>query len=506
MTGSTRAAQFCYILLLAAHLALVWLLPFFPSQDGPSHLYNLYVLHDLLNSGTTWGNYFSATPHFAPNLGFTLIAYPLASILPPLVTEKLFLSIYIALIGATVPVLMKSLDRPVFPFSYFGLPVIFNHSLLMGFYSYTITVPLFILGFCLAWKVRSRSLFTRFTCFNLTGLIIFYCHIIPFIFFLIAVASITLAEEHGLRKKAGILGVHFMLLIPSILAMIGYLMDGSKRKFHDFSYLVSPERLVSLIKELFSFSTVLFSRWQALPAALFISLAVIIIYSSLKDLWLTRQSCTNIRPSEKALVTMASVLIIAYLLAPFRFGDGSYFNQRFPWVILLILLPLFRLPALSLLQRFGPMLIAVTATAIFASNAVALYQESTKVTRFVGGCSADIPGGAFVMAYKIQNPEVDVLMHAASYYGLFKECVDIGNYEARLDYFQVRFRNDLPPFPSQDQIAYEPGTIRWSDYPSIQYLLAWDLNHGDEEKIGRFFTIIWNDRPMTIWKRKSTGI
>ena len=82
-----------YLLLLAAHIGFIWWLPYFPTQDGPSHLYNMVILRDLLNGGEEWGRYFEYQLRIVPNMGFTLFAYPLLYFFPALIVEKIFLSI-----------------------------------------------------------------------------------------------------------------------------------------------------------------------------------------------------------------------------------------------------------------------------------------------------------------------------------------------------------------------------------------------------------------------------
>ena len=94
-------------------------------------------------------------------------------------------------------------------------------------------------------------------------------------------------------------------------------------------------------------------------------------------------------------------------------------------------------------------------------------------------------------------------MHAASYYGLFKRCVDIGNYETGRDYFPIKFKDTIPKFPSLDQIAYKAETVKWSEYPSIQYVFAWQINNNDAEKLSKFYHILYKKEPFNIWKRNS---
>ena len=177
-------------------------------------------------------------------------------------------------------------------------------------------------------------------------------------------------------------------------------------------------------------------------------------------------------------------------------------------MIFLVLLPVLRIPDIVFFKRFGPIAIAGCVTIFFAFNTVILWNQNLRVEKFLSGLNAGLPRGAFVMTYKHEVAErshVDVLLHAASYYGIFKGCVDIGNYETSLHYFPVHFKNILPAFPSQYQIAYKPASIDWSLYPSIQYLLGWEIAKQNEEKIDKHFHLIEKYEPFSIWKRNQPG-
>lgn len=492
---------YLYILLLVAHVGLIWFLPYFPTQDGPSHIYNLVILRDLINGGKEWGDFFTYQLRAVPNLGFNLIAYPLLGFFPPLLVEKIFITIYIILMGSSVPLFLLTFGRPALPFSYFVFPVVFNFNLLMGFYSYASAVPLFLIFLSLSWKIRNTSIPLRFVCFNLAGLVIFYFHLIPFLFYLLSLMVFTLVEAMGYRRKVTALLKLLIILAPSILNPVLYLLQG-KGALPDLSYLLSIPRYIDLLAELFLFSTLSFSPWQVLPASLLMFLIVLFCYQSMKDYYI-RRKVEDIPSLEKSLVFLASVLTLIYLMAPFHYGDGSYFNQRFPWVILLVLLPLMRIPDTAFFKRFGSISIAGVAGIFFIFNAVILWQQSAKVERFLRGLQADLPRGAFVMTYKTgdERSRVDVLLHAASYYGILKGCIDIGNYETRYDYFPVHFKSNFPLIPSEKEIAYEPSTINWSDYPVIQYLLGWNIGDMEREKLGRYFHIIREEGPLSIWRR-----
>jgi hypothetical protein len=201
---------------------------------------------------------------------------------------------------------------------------------------------------------------------------------------------------------------------------------------------------------------------------------------------------------------------LIYLIAPFQFGGGAFFNQRFPWVIFLIILPLLRIDEKFISKRFV-LISGASITGLFLIvNTAVFWQQSAKVQKFLSGLNAGIPKGAFVMNYNKWDPEphwprIDVLMHAASYYGMFNGCVNIGNYETKYDYFHIHFKDTIPAFPPPAQIGYKVETINLANYPCIQYILGWDINKNDIKKLNQFYHIIYENDPFTIWQRISVS-
>lgn len=497
-----------YLLLLCFHVGLVWILPYFPTQDGPSHVYNLVILKDLLNGGIEWGNYFTYTLYAVPNLGFNLLSYPMLHFFPPFVVEKLFVSIYIILMGVSVPLFLNTFNNKSRSFIYFVFPVIFNFNLLMGFYSFVIAVPLFLIAFSFSWKIRNRSIVFKFIFFNIAGSIIFYCHIIPFVFFLISLSAITVMRSMDFRSKIIEIAKFIVTISPILLNLIYYITYSSQSTLSGTSYSFSVLWSIRLLTELFFFSTLSFSLWQLFPASLLMLLYLLFAWSSVKNIYYKKIRNKNIPDLEKTLLFLASILILIYLFAPFQFGGGSFFNARFPWVILLIMLPLLQIPETVFWKQFAPKILVGIACLFFAFNTVVFWQQSKKVEKYLSGLNINLPKGAYVMTYKMINskaglPRVDVLMHAASYYGVVKSCVNIGNYETDLNYFPIHFKDTVSWFPSTGQIAYKAETIDWPDYPVVQYVFSWEVDEKDTEQLSKFFHIIWKEDSFGIWKRNN---
>ena len=502
---------FCYILFLLVHIGLVWLLPYFPSQDGPSHMYNLLILKDLVNGGKEWGSIYSYHFRATPNLAFLLISYPLLNLFPALVVEKIFISIYILLLGGSVLLFLGTFNEKSLPFIFFVFPVIFSFNLLMGFYSYVITVPFFLIAFSLCWKIRKQNMTWKFFIFNLSAFVLFYFHLIPFVLFLLSLVFITGVRTKGINKNI-ISQLKLLILIsPSLFILFLHLIKSQGDFPADFSYLFSIPWYLYLFRDLLTFSSLTLSPWQMIPGFIFSFLFWYFLFASVFPIFQDRygkgKKAESIPSSVKVLIYFSVTLILIYLVAPSRFGGGDFFNQRFPWLILLILLPILRYDEKLISKRF--VLISGPSIAAFflVINIFVFYQEAIKIKQFSNGLNTDLSKGAYVMIYKRWNPRphwprVDVLRHAASYYGIYKGLADIGNYETVFDYFPVKFKDKTLEFPPIDQIQYKVETIEWGEYPSIRYIFGWNVENEDTKKLKKYFHVILEKHPLSIWERK----
>jgi hypothetical protein len=63
---------------------------------------NLVILYDLIHGAENWGNYFFM--NYVPRLITNLSSLPIRRfIFPPITAEKIFVSLYILLLGTAIP-------------------------------------------------------------------------------------------------------------------------------------------------------------------------------------------------------------------------------------------------------------------------------------------------------------------------------------------------------------------------------------------------------------------
>jgi len=523
-----------YSALVAANIALIWLLPYFPSQDGTTHIYNVVILRDLLHHQGNWQAFYA--PHLelrpVPNLGFHLVAYPLLSILRPLAVERVFCSLYILLLGLSVPAFLKGFDQPVFPVSYFAFVAIFNRLFLLGFYNNVVGVPLFLFALAVVWKLRRKSWGLRAIVLNLLGLALFVVHLVPFVIFVLAASAMAATEADSWRERFRDLARLLLVAIPLFVLMglyagtqvhhfgfslgtvtvqpkitgSGTALPAPPSSSHHLGFLGVYPRLLDVA----SFSGLSFSVWHTLPGLGALLLLLIGLGQALIRPAPATASQDDFAWKSRFLGLLCAGLVILCLFAPGWVLGSGFLNLRLPVVILLLGLPLLSPDGRWLSGRSYGRLLALLAVATLLLNAAMLWQESEKVAEFVRGVQAPIPPGSTVLTADFEPHRMiggyrlvpDPLIHASAYYGLHG-AVDLNNFEATLPYFLTRALHPLP----EDLLteAYlNPRAVDWKSLPQVQYLLCWKLGDDDSLLLSPQFDLFWKDSatPLTIWKRR----
>lgn len=496
------AQTFIYFALVAAHVALVWLLPYFPSNDGPNHVYNLVVLRDLLHGTGGWEPYYALTLHVAPNLGFTLFAYPWLAILPPVAVERVFLTIYVLLFAASVPLWLRAFRRAAFPLSYFAFVALFSMPVMMGFYSEIIGTPLLLLAVALAWKMRESRTWLRVLAMNLAGLALFVVHLIPFAIYLLAVTLAAFAEERPWRAGMRRAAVQLIALLPCILpAALFYFAHHAPAPVH---WSIQPG---NQLRDLLSFGEYSYSYWQLVPGLAACALVLLALPRAFRERSARSESEGNAESAAcRFLAVLSLVLVFAFLYAPDTLAGGAELQRRLPPLILLFGLPLLTPGTPRIRPRRYAQVAAAVAVLALAVNAGVFWQQSRRVAQFVRGTAAPLPPHALLISLQLDDRKhafPDPLFHAGSYYGL-AGAVDLGQYlttHMSDAYFQLHFRE---PVSEQAVTDVFNGKVRpASAVPQVQFALCWSPGDACRENLSPDFSPFWSEdgNPLSIWKR-----
>ena len=147
-----------FALFVLLYLLPLWAVERVPTNDGPSHLYNAWLLREL-----AWGD-----PHPALDAAFDVRAEPipnwlghaalalLMGVVSPAAAEKLLLSACIVLFLLALRYLAGSVEPEARRYAWLGFPLAYNFLFQVGFTNYCFGLGLAMLAVGVWWRRRER--------------------------------------------------------------------------------------------------------------------------------------------------------------------------------------------------------------------------------------------------------------------------------------------------------------------------------------------------------------
>ena len=217
MDKTIRILLICGVLLC---LLQVWLPDYYMTGDGPCHLYNAQILHDLWSQKNKhfYENFYTIVYQPNPNWMATVIMSLLLYIVKGIIAEKIFLTLYIlSFTGGYYLLLRKiSVDRSwlliIFLF-------VFPHTLAKGFYNFSFSIAFYFwvvwawLRFLEKRDMRNAGLFFTFTA------LLFFTHLLSFIFAAITCGALVLSYTIAHRNE-NIKGYGRLFFIKNVFFLI----------------------------------------------------------------------------------------------------------------------------------------------------------------------------------------------------------------------------------------------------------------------------------------------
>lgn len=403
-----------FLALAAVQLAPFWSVHYLPLGDGPAHVYNAWVLHELL-SGNAPPNiaahyHIDWRPH--PNWTGHAVMALLMFLVPPLVAEKLLLTLILAtlFIGAWLLATAVHPKNDVYAFAVFAFT--YAQSLIAGYYNYSLSVGLFLIVLAMWWRRKPVWLI---------ALLLVLCYFTHPMATVLACGSVGLLSLLHRRWK------DLLALIPvAPLMLLSNVAGSGPRQFH-IDWAAASVLLRFDVLHVFDL--------RQRP----ISLAISLVYAALIVLTLVRER----RRPENALAVIALIFAGTMFWLPVAAGTRDLFLQRTSLFLFLTLAAWFT-PKVG--KRIRAALLAILSI-IAVANAVIHIERFRHFSR-------DLT--AFIRAFDAIEPETTLLPllftpftseslvplypHAVSYVALEKRLVHLANYEPVANYFPVANR------------------------------------------------------------------
>jgi hypothetical protein len=493
-----------FVAMVVLHVVPIWVFPYFPSQDGPVHVFNASVIRDYdAPSSGLLREYFTLNPSPVPTWFVDLLLTALLCLVPHHVAEKVLLTAYVALFPLGMRYSILGINRRARFLSIMAFPFIYNWFFQMGFYGFSLGLPtmFFAVGY---WLRHGRQL-TQNNIVILSGslIVLYLCHPLPLL-------------------------ISYLTLVTLALSRIGIdWANAYKRATFDWRRIaltlcrVALPLFTAFLPSLVLFAVfllpnkVFYTPGPTLRTRLFDFLCLVSLTSfDQRELWFTVGfvcvvafaflACVPARLSERRLDNWDGFLVVIvvctclYFLAPETKvatratwkATPNYVVMRLnmvPFVMVIFWLAAQRHLVFS--RRILQAACAVGSLGLLGIRCAKYAQFNDYIAEYLS-ITSRIQAGATLLQLDVSdgNPDpstralrlVSPLRHASHYVASERRLVAFDNYQAATGYFPVLFRPTRNPYIAMGNIEQTPPRVNFIDYAAqtggqVDYVL---LLHG----------------------------
>ena len=363
------------IVLLVIHLLPVWGFKYFPTQDGASHIYNSYVLKEYhKHENYRLREVYELNATLFPNWTSHLLLASLLYVFPPLVCEKIVLTLCIGLLPLSLFYFLNGVEKRNMVFGLVGFIYAYNYLLHMGFYNFVLSMSLFFFSLGYWWRVKDNLRLTNMIVLYTLLLATYFTHYHSYALLIVSLTFFALyrpvysvlQEVFGYKETSQPLRHRFtdsmMKRKPTLIFLVG-LIPAYFILFSYYFYLSSTHgtdgdhKGVQWLNDYFFSmkSLVSFRDDHVLIGRMLLAFfAVILVITIINRIWQYYQfreseewKETGERLWTRAVTQMDGFLLMAvlitmmYFIAPWSGYSGGWINDRFHLYIFLVLLPFF---------------------------------------------------------------------------------------------------------------------------------------------------------------------
>lgn len=470
-------------------LVPVWAPRYYPTMDGPAHLYNAWVMREIVlrhDNAVTRTYAIDAKPY--PNLlDHVLLAMLLGAFKAP-VAEKVFVSAIILLFLGGAWMFAGAADPRASLFAFLAVPL--SHHLLLksGFYNFSLSVGLYFVIVAVWWTRRRRP---DAQTVALVALLLVLCYFAHPMSTLLAIGSIGLLWLAASRDWR-----HLLAFVP-VLPLLAWFMvrehgpsyPSPWSAWNHLTFLAQTQNIATSGFDQFTLGRALFAVALLLMA---ITIAV-----------------ERRRRAADAFLLVVAAAFAAFELGPEATAGGAMILERLGLFINLLPLPWLS-PRLGKIGRaafaIALSIAAVAHTAYLTRNDRRIARETTALVRAARAIPRDRTFFPVIVDRQPEGTFLALMWHAGEYAAIERGLVDLNDYEPRAGYFPVRYRDTARMF------GVESIANNATDFPAermaafAEYVFTWHMP-GDAPVVARLderYTLVAISKEARIYRRKLT--
>ena len=513
------------IVMFVLHLLPVWGFKYFPTQDGASHIYNAYVVKEYhKHENYRLREVYELNATIFPNWTSHALLAGLLYVFPPLVCEKIVLTLCIGLLPLSLFYFLNGIAKRNGVFGLLGFPFAYNYLLHMGFYNFVLSMSLFFFAMGYWWRVKDKLGLTNIVVIYILLLAIYLTHYHSYALLVMSLTFFALfssgydalrgvwgyketSEPLRSRLKDGVTKLKPTLtflgaLVPAYFILFSYYFylsnahggEGNHKGVEWLNdYFFGMKSLVS-----FRDDHVLIGRVLLVFFAIAFVLTVI---NRVRQYHRFRESeewketgerfWTRVVTQMDGFLIMSVLITAMFFIAPWSGYSGGWINDRFHLYIFLVLLPFF---AVNLHRHVN---YAVAGVIIVLSlwhlgynvhTYTLLNRDIVNALSLEGMTEEDTiltsePGewGGFSDSLGFEPKYVEPFGHLECLLAVKKGIGYLDNYEANTDHFPLRYKQKELP---------------------ADYAIIWRTEYGDVAGLEEEYELIDSNDYNRLYRRK----
>lgn len=422
------------------YLVPIWWFRYFPSQDGPSHVYITEVLSSLASGETAYRDHLRLNVRPFPNWSAYGVMWAFQLFFSPLASEKLFLSLYLGLMVFSFWYLLSALGPSRRLWSLLSFFFAYNWTLFMGFYNFCLGVPLVALSLGFWWRWRDKWGLGPGVVLAALLVLVYFSHPLP-LALVLASLTVMVFVYHRFRLKSAL--VLLLSFLPALaLLYVSFLGEegvSGVRSSPGFARL--PRLIVDFLK--MRFILALDAGGHA-PIVLGVAAVIwlVLLFSICRRFRAGKGGFLfNPKTTDIFIVPFITSLVL-YAVMPNSIGEAGFITPRLNLFSALFLIPLLS----GEIGRAPRRLFSGALAALLLVNFLFLYRvfavNNRRLEKFVAAREIVAPNSTLVPVI-FKKAEMDestgedeliaIYEHAANYYCLGRGIVNLANYH--LDWF-----------------------------------------------------------------------
>lgn len=462
-----------FVLLAILNIWPIWFSNYFPTVDGPSHLYNAQLIGELWKGNTFFQSFIEINSEWVPNwTGHFVLAILMKLGLPVFAANKILLGIIALGIPLAFKKLVKELGSPITGISFFSLIFVYTFLFGMGFYNFGLGIFMTLISISLYIKGRKQTYKWIQVLLFLCIALCFFSHLVCFgiLCFYFLIDFLMGLGKKGFRPAISSSILTFLYCLPFVVLSALFFIG---REAPDVESYFGASTLWLLFTKLKIF-VLYFGDIE-------IILAQIVFYIVMLYALLALSKIFKIEKKFRIAFVLFGLLLALFFIMPDAGSNGSFISRRLLifalWFLLIGLSPIFNFKWLNTV-----LIVLVIGIQSYRTNAYysELKNQEEKVRELLEISELMDNQSIVLDLYKGQGFKES---HFASYLGLNKELLILDNYEADYGYFPVKWNADFPNIRLFNSKREGEDCLKWKTNPEAKkmYSIDYILIYGEKE-------------------------